>query len=184
MISPISRPRTDPAGLSRSMTTMPRATKTGKRRGVRGYTLLEIAMVVAIIVLIIGATVPITSGFTREQRLRDVVRDLLVYAKTARTEAMTTGRAAEVIFAKDGFALRRAGEDEPSESRRLPRGMRYVIEPFGTEKAVRPDGQRWIFQPTGLCEPVTVRVEADDAWMQVTFDPLTAGIADESYYIP
>lgn len=164
--------------------TMPRASTRGKRRGARGYTLLEIALVVAIIVLIIGAAVPVTSGFTREQRLRDVVRDLLVYAKTARAEAMTTGRAAEVIFAKEGFALRRAGEDEPSESRKLPRGMRYVIEPYGAKKAVRPDGQRWIFQPTGLCEPLTVRVEADEAWMQVTFDALTAGIADESFYIP
>ena len=63
------------------------------RRRSGGYTLLEIALVVAIIVLIIGAAVPLTSGFTREQRLRDVVRELLVYAKTARSDAMTTGRA-------------------------------------------------------------------------------------------
>ena len=162
---------------------MPRAQGAGSRRA-RGYTLLEIAMVVAIIVLIIGAAVPLTSGFTREQRLRDVVRELLVFAKTARTDAMTTGRAAEVVFAKNGFALRRPGEKEAAESFKMPRGMRYVIEPFGADKAVRPDGQRWIFQPTGLCEPVTVRVEEDDAWMQVTFDALTAGIADESYNIP
>ena len=155
-----------------------------KRRPARGYTLLEIAMVVAIIVLIIGAAVPMTSGFTREQRLRDVVRELLVLAKTARADAMTTGRAAEVVFAKDGFALRRPGEEEPAESFRLPRGMRYVVEPFGADRAVRPDGQRWVFQPTGLCEPLSVRVEEDEAWMKVTFDALTAGIADEGYYIP
>ena len=154
------------------------------RRRSGGYTLLEIALVVAIIVLIIGAAVPLTSGFTREQRLRDVVRELLVYAKTARSDAMTTGRAAEVVFAKNGFALRRPGEAEAGESFMMPRGMRYVLEPFGAEKAVRPDGQRWIFQPTGMCEPITVRVEEDEAWMQVTFDALTAGIADESYYIP
>jgi prepilin-type N-terminal cleavage/methylation domain-containing protein len=155
-----------------------------RRRPARGYTLLEIAMVVAIIVLIIGAAVPMTSGFTREQRLRDVVRELLVLAKTARADAMTTGRAAEVVFAKHGFGLRRPGEDEPGSSFRLPRGMSYVIEPFGAEKAVRPDGQRWIFQPTGLCEPLAVRVEEDEAWMRVSFDALTAGIADETYHIP
>lgn len=141
-------------------------------------------MVVAIIVLIIGAAVPMTSGFTREQRLRDVVRELLVLAKTARTEAMTTGRAAEVVFTKKGFGMRRPGDEELSEMFPLPRGMRYVIEPFGADKALRPDGQLWIFQPTGLCEPLSVRVEQDEAWMQVTFDALTAGIADESYYIP
>lgn len=154
------------------------------RKGLRGYTLLEIALVVAIIVLIIGAAVPLTSGFTREQRLRDVVRELLVYAKTARSDAMTTGRAAEVVFVKNGFALRRPGEKEAGESFKMPRGMRYMLEPFGAEKAVRPDGQRWIFQPSGMCEPITVRIEEDEAWMQVTFDALTAGIADESYYIP
>ena len=159
------------------------ATPAARRRS-RGYTLLEIALVVAIIVLIIGAAVPLSSGFTREQRLRDVVRELLVYAKTARADAMTTGRAAEVVFAKNGFALRRPGESEAGDSFKLPRGMRYVLEPFGAEKAVRPDGQRWIFQPTGMCEPITFRVEDDEAWMQVTFDPLTAGLADESYYIP
>lgn len=180
MTSPTSRPPIEAAGGSRSAVKAPPAA----RRSPRGYTLLEIALVVALIALIIGAAVPLTSGFTREQRLRDVVRDVLVYAKTARSEAMTTGRPAEVVFAREGFALRRPGEEEPSESRQLPRGMRYVIEPFGAKKAVRPDGQRWIFQPTGLCEPLTVRVEEDEAWMQVTFDALTAGIADESFYLP
>ena len=154
----------------------------GRRTG--GYTLLEIALVVTIIVLLVGAVVPLSSGFVREQRLRDSVRGLLVLAKTARTEAMTTGRAAEVVFGKDGFALQRAGEEEPSESVRLPRGTRYQLLPFGADKPLRPDGQRWIFQPTGLCEPLTVRIMEDEAWIEVRFDPLTAGIEEEGYYIP
>jgi hypothetical protein len=49
---------------------------------------------------------------------------------------------------------------------------------------LRPDWQRWIFQPTGLCEPLTVRIMEDEAWIEVRFDPLTAGIEEESYYIP
>lgn len=154
----------------------------GRRTG--GYTLLEIALVVTIIVLLVGAVVPLSSGFVREQRLRESVRGLLVLAKTARTEAMTTGRAAEVVFGKDGFALQRAGEEEPSESVRLPRGTRYQLLPFGADKPLRPDGQRWIFQPTGLCEPLTVRIMEDEAWIEVRFDPLTAGIEEEGYYIP
>lgn len=150
----------------------------------RGFTLIEIAIVLAIIVLIIGAAIPFSSGFMREQRLRDVVRELLVLAKTARAEAMSTGRPAAVIFDKKGFALARPGAEEVSDSFVLPRGMSYVLVPFGREKPVSPDGQRWIFQPTGLCEPVTFRVDEDEAWMRVTFDPLTAGIAEEAYSIP
>ncbi len=154
------------------------------RHKTRGYTLLEIALVVTIIVLLIGAVVPLTRGFTREQRLRDAVRELLVLAKTARTEAMTTGQPAEIIFDKGGFVLHRAGEEEASENARLARGMTYQIRPFASDKMLKPDGQRWIFQPSGLCEPVTVRVMEDEAWMEVRFDALTAGLADESYNIP
>jgi hypothetical protein len=128
--------------------------------------------------------VPLSSGFVREQRLRDSVRGLLVLGKTARTEAMTTGRTAEVVFGKGGFALVRAGEEEPSESVRLPRGTRYQLLPFAADKPLRPDGQRWIFQPTGLCEPLTVRIMEEEAWIEVRFDPLTAGIEEEGYYIP
>jgi len=157
------------------------ATRIGRAGG---YTLLEIALVVTIIVLLIGAVIPLTSGFVREQRLRDAVRELLVLAKTARTDAMTSGRAAEVVFEKGGFVLRRPGEEEASESVRLARGTTYQLRPFATDKPLRPDGQRWIFQPTGLCEPIAVRIMEDEAWIEVQFDPLTAGIEDESYYIP
>lgn len=149
----------------------------------RGYTLLEIALVVTIIVLLVGAVVPLSSGFTREQRLRDAVRELLVLAKTARTEAMTTGRAATVIFVKGGFVLQRSAGGE-TENVRLPRGMTYQIRPFASDKILKPDEQRWIFQPSGLCEPIAVRLMEDDAWMEVRFDALTAGLADESYSVP
>ena len=62
--------------------------------------------------------------------------------------------------------------------------MTYTILPFGAEKRIKPDGQTWIFQPTGLCEPLTVRLEQDDAWIEATFDPLTAEISEENYNIP
>lgn len=149
-----------------------------------GYTLIEIALVLAIMVMIIGAAIPLSSGFMREQRLRDPVRELLILAKTARTEAMTTGRTTGVVFEKKGFGLLQSGNEELSDSYELPEGMSYTIIPFGSEKAAKPDGQTWFFQPTGLCEPVTFRLQENDAWMQVTFDPLTANISEESYSIP
>jgi type II secretion system protein H len=150
----------------------------------RGYTLIEIVLVLAIMVLVVGTVVPLSSGFMREQRLRDPVRELLVLAKTARTEAMTTGRATGVILGKKGFGLVRPGDEEPSETYVLPRDMSYSIRPFGSERAAKPDGQVWMFQPTGLCEPVAVRFGEKDAWIEVSFDPLTANIGEEAYYIP
>lgn len=167
------------------MRTSPPAASIGRAgRPAGGYTLLEIALLVTIIVLLVGAAVPLTSGFVREQRLREAVRGLLVLAKTARTDAMTSGRPSEVVFDKKGFVLRRPGDEEESESVRLARGTTYQLRPFAADKPLRPDGQRWIFQPTGLCEPIAVRIMEGEAWIEVQFDPLTAGIEDESYYIP
>lgn len=157
---------------------------SGRHRRRAAYTLLEVALVLAIIVLLVGAVVPLSSGFVREQRLRETVRGLLVLAKTARTDAMTSGNATEIVFDKKGFVLRRSGEEGATEKVGLPRGTTYQVTPFAADKALRPEGQRWIFQPTGLCEPLTVRIMADEAWIEVLFDPLTASIEDESYYIP
>lgn len=151
---------------------------------VRGYTLLEIAIVVSIIVLLVGAAIPLSSGFVREQRLRDVVREILVLAKTARSDAMTSGGRAVIIFDNKSFGLLRPGDEEPSEVYALPTGIVYDILPFGTDRRVRPDGLRWVFQPSGLLEPLAVRVMEDEAWMEVRFDPLTAALSDESYHIP
>jgi len=157
---------------------------SGRVRRGSAYTLLEVALVLAIIVLLVGAVVPLSSGFVREQRLRETVRGLLVLAKTARTEAMTSGNATEIVFDKKGFVLRRSGKDGATEKVGLPRGTSYQVTPFAAEKALQPGGQRWIFQPTGLCEPLKVRIMADEAWIEVLFDPLTASIEEESYYIP
>ncbi|MFZ4483570.1 MAG: pilus assembly FimT family protein [Chthoniobacterales bacterium] len=154
------------------------------RRHPAAYTLLEIALVVAIIVLLVGATVPLVSGFTREQRLREVARELLVLAKTARTDAMTTGRVAEVVFGRKALFLRRGGEEKPTEKFKLPRGMEYALRPLGAEKLLRPDDQAWIFRPSGLCQPLAVRVTEGEAWLEVEFDPLTASLSGESYFIP
>lgn len=141
-------------------------------------------MVLAIIALLLGVAIPLTTGFSRDQEFRDVMRELLVLAKTARMEAMTTGRSAEVIFEKQGFALFRPGEEEPSKTVGLPSHMTYTLRPFGGDKSLRPEGQRWIFQPTGICEPLAVHLTDGEAWMEMRFDPLTASVADESYYIP
>ncbi len=43
--------------------------------------------------------------------------------------------------------------------------------------------RRWIFQPSGMCEPMTVRVEADHSFFEVEFHPLTADVKSEKSWV-
>ena len=43
--------------------------------------------------------------------------------------------------------------------------------------------RRWIFQPSGMCEPLKVRMEADAAFFEIEFHPLTADIVRERSWV-
>lgn len=43
--------------------------------------------------------------------------------------------------------------------------------------------RRWIFQPSGMCEPMRIRVEADKSYFEVEFHPLTADVKSERSWV-
>lgn len=43
--------------------------------------------------------------------------------------------------------------------------------------------RRWIFQPSGMCEPMRIRVEADDSFFEIEFHPLTADVKSERSWV-
>lgn len=43
--------------------------------------------------------------------------------------------------------------------------------------------RRWVFQPSGMCEPMSVRMENDGSFFEVTFHPLTADIRSERSWV-
>lgn len=43
--------------------------------------------------------------------------------------------------------------------------------------------RRWIFQPSGMCEPMSVRMENDGSFFEVVFHPLTADIQTERSWV-
>jgi len=43
--------------------------------------------------------------------------------------------------------------------------------------------RRWIFQPSGMCEPMRIRVEAEKSYFEVEFHPLTADVKSERSWV-
>jgi len=43
--------------------------------------------------------------------------------------------------------------------------------------------RRWIFQPSGMCEPMRFKVEEDKSFFEVEFHPLTADVKSEKSWV-
>jgi type II secretory pathway pseudopilin PulG len=46
-----------------------------------------------------------------------------------------------------------------------------------------PKGIEWVFEASGICEPVSVRISSDDGYIEMDYNPLTAKPQDERMYI-
>ncbi|MGB8354688.1 MAG: prepilin-type N-terminal cleavage/methylation domain-containing protein [Chthoniobacteraceae bacterium] len=157
------------------------------RRRAGGFTLLEMSLVLFILLLIAGVAIPLTSGLIAEERLRQHARELLLYARTARRLAVTENRPYEIHFAEKAFLL------EPyltSENRQgdvvsnhtLASDTSYSVQRWGEKEFGKPDDESWIFQPSGICEPIRVHFQNDKNWIEFGFNPLTGRAQEETYH--
>jgi len=72
------------------------------------------------------------------------------------------------------------------ENYELPTGVRYEIMMRGDHQWVSmSDGEfkRWVFQPSGMCDPFKIRIQSDKAFFEVSFHPLTGDIKEEKSYV-
>ena len=72
------------------------------------------------------------------------------------------------------------------ESYEIPDNVRYSLQFWGeTEWIDMQSGlfHRWVFQPSGMCEPLRIRVESDGAFFEVEFHPLTGDVKREQSWV-
>ncbi|NJK91330.1 MAG: hypothetical protein HC904_05550, partial [Blastochloris sp.] len=109
-------------------------------------------------------------------------------AKTARHEALNSNRPYEIVMETDHWILRPANgtglDPEPelstgeaelgevlTEELFVPESVQVKIRPWGSEEWEKPQKFVWVFSPTGLCAPHSLRLEREESWMQMSFNP-------------
>lgn len=68
----------------------------------------------------------------------------------------------------------------------FPDGLRASLRFWNDTEWLPLEGnefRRWIFQPSGMCEPLRFRAEADTSFFEVEFHPLTADIRSERSWV-
>lgn len=71
---------------------------------------------------------------------------------------------------------------------KLEEGMRLSVKRWASTDWLplkrRDEVQVWRFDPEGICEPVSVRIDLGEGWIMMRFHPLTAAIAESEMEIP
>jgi type II secretory pathway pseudopilin PulG len=128
-----------------------------------GFTLLEIIVAMSLLILIIGIAVMSISGVHDEDKLRRAVAVIETSARQNLLQALSTQQTVRIELSAGAF---RVGEEF---------GGMLQVRRVGENAFRAPKrGETWEFSPTGICEPIEVRMSGAAGVIELAFDPLTA----------
>lgn len=174
-----------------------------RKRRTRGFTLVEIVISIFIVVLLLGMVVLSVHTFSDQRRLREVSSSLMDYAKQARSKAVLERRAFQIAFQPTHFAvqgMRQVTDEEfamgslflvEGEAARaeelarfeIPEDMTLEILRWNTDKWQPAPGHAWVFEQSGICEPLSIRINSPAGYIAMRFNPLTANVEEEEFEI-
>lgn len=162
-------------------------------------------VVLLIVAVVFGSAIAVVALNSSERSLTNQSGEIELLAKKAHTAAILHQTPYVIEFHPTFIKLQplsKTGDTERttalgneiggSSDEQKPRTDLYEtlnIDPdislsiryWNTQEFVRPMNEQfisWRFDPDGLCEPITVRMDLDDSYAQDTYHPLTATIAD------
>ena len=144
-----------------------------------GFTILEMVVVMAIMIVMIGLASFAMIREDRDPSVRKPADELIRLAKTAVRGSAIQGRGFSVAFDKAGFSLLGSAGGE-GDRVSLPQGTKAFVKRWGAKEWEPAEGQRWWFGMQGLCEPISVRLAAKDSVIEMRFNPLTGTPSEES----
>lgn len=147
------------------------------RSSLQGFTLIEILLVVVIILIATGVSVPLFRGTFKSAQMTDAVRATVRMARYARSMAILKQDDCTLRF-KEGLLTLSCGETnsaEPEVSRRLPDDIK--ISAFENQAQTRADsvGNRFVrYYPTGMNDGFKLTLSSENGrYTTVTCHPIS-----------
>lgn len=181
-----------------------------RHRQRRGFTLLEMVFVLALIGIAMGGAITFFVVSSSERQLKGAAKDIELLSQKARAISLiqqipyaitvSEGNLRMGPLVEAGFSERDLLEREAYENSIMQNGeARPKFSPVRTDLDLsafavsirrwggsqyqpmrRADPEVWRFDPNGLCEPIGLRLEYEDGWIEMEFHPLSATIRDQS----
>ncbi len=146
----------------------------------RGFTLIEICIVLFLVIMLVSVAMPSLSGQLARRHLQEASDRLDELADRARERSVAEGRPYLLIWQKNGsIALYPADTTEAARNKSGPvsaltpsgSNERYTLI-RGASLTAQP-APEWTFWPTGNCEPVTVRYQGSSGEWEAAYSPLS-----------
>lgn len=142
----------------------------------RGFTLIEIALAIFILLLLLVLAVPSFSGVIANRRLKQSLDAFNNLVRQAQERSVTERRPYLIVWGKNSVVVRpevfaEGEEAKPTAEFRLNRGSSLTLSLPVALAAKYP--AEWIFWPSGTCEPATVRFKGPAGWWTANYSPLT-----------
>ena len=142
-----------------------------------GFTLIEMAVAVVILMVLMMLAVPSMSGVMADRRLRRSLDEFNAIVREAQERSVTEHRAYLIVWQSGKVGLRAEGllkgeTSEPTLKWKLAKDESLKID-FPAALVEKPPAE-WIFWPSGNCEPAVVSYGGKDGGWTATYSALTA----------
>lgn len=142
------------------------------------------ALALFVLALILSVSIPIASTFLNHEQLRADAMELRTMARTAQREALFRRQRVVIALEKTGFRIFAARTPDNTIHSYPLSSSSYEIKFMKSPRWERPSDREWVFEPSGLCDPIEFMFRADNAWIHYKFSPLTANVTEEHAYFP
>ncbi len=142
-----------------------------------GFTLVELAIAVVILVLLMMLAVPSMNGVLADRRLRRSLDGFNAVVREAHERSVAERRAYLVVYFDGKVGLRPEGllkgeDPEPVVKLKLAKNESLQIS-FPAALVEDPPAE-WIFWPSGNCEPAQVSYRSRNGSWTASYSALTA----------
>lgn len=142
------------------------------RHRVRGFTLLELLVVIFLAALTIGIVAARFSGATGGAELKKEARQLVALLRHTRSRAISQSLSLGIVSQEDGEQYQIQPDGEQID---LPTGIRIAINPNTEGAAISQPGV--FFYPDGSSNGGTLQLQAEEGEISVLVNWLTGEVA-------